>query len=94
MASILHITRQLEDLRADLEFDGNIMSGWLNDKGETGEDLAKVAAHMSEVAGILQMNVATFLEGWDFTEDCRKAREKEAAGAAAAPAQAGAEAKA
>jgi hypothetical protein len=75
---------QLEKLRDELEFDGNLMQEWQRKDEEKPEDLAEVAALMSDVASSLQLAVTTFIEGWDFTEDCRRSTLKKAKEAAAA----------
>lgn len=80
MTTILRINSQLIALRDDLEDSGNLMSDWLRGD-ERSEDIADVAALMARVGSHLQNCINTFLEGWDFTEDCRRGREKEAAGA-------------
>ena len=78
MTTILHIKSQLEELLDDL--DGGAMTMEMLDK-EKPEDVAEVIQLMAEIAGDLLINVRNFMSGWDFVEDCRRGREKEAAGA-------------
>ncbi len=80
MVSMIHVKGQLEKLRDELE-DREEVRDQL--ELEKPEDEAAIVQLMSEVAGSLQRHVAGFLGYWDFTEDCRRAREKEAAEVAA-----------
>ena len=83
MASILHVKGQLETLEQEL--DGSCtMINWLLGDRETGEDLAEVAGLMASVASTLMLSVTNFFSHWDFSEDCRREKLKEAKEAVAA----------
>jgi hypothetical protein len=75
MATILNVRKQLERLRDSL--DGGCSShGWF--ETEQSEDVAEVISLMAEVGSTLVQEVANFMTEWDFAEDCRRSREKEA----------------
>ncbi len=81
--SILRVRAHLETLRDELVREDDVMREWMGDEKETGEDIAAIASLMSEVAVALTEGVQTFFDCWDFTEDCHRGREKEAAEVAA-----------
>ena len=74
--TLYHINKQLEELREDLD-DGALTIRFLQE-GKL-EEAAETVQLMAQVAGLLSHNVSNFMSHWDFEEDCRRGREKEAA---------------
>jgi len=75
-ASSHHIHQQLKGLCEDLD-NGDLPLNWLEE--EKAEEVAATVQLMADVAALLSQSVRNFMSGWDFEEDCRRGRAKEAA---------------
>jgi hypothetical protein len=80
MISFNSLRAKVEELRDNLE-SGTEVEGML--EKENSLAVATLVGEMADLAAMLMQNVTNFFRVWDFEEDCRKGREKEAAAEAA-----------